>query len=99
MRLPRMADCRDCADPIRFVTMPTGKHMPVNPAPLGPLDRGRDSVGTVAAALAGHVLVGYVISHARGGDGRHPLRFRPHAATCTAARPATPEREPDPHLF
>lgn len=95
-RLPRMAECRDCTLPIRFVHMPSGKRMPVNPAPLRAND---DRAGGVAAHLAGGELHGYVITDQRPADARSPWRFRPHGATCEARgrpapAPAPPVEEP-----
>lgn len=91
--LPRMSDCRDCADPIRFVTnQATGRRIPVNPAPT------RDGSGGIAARLIrtpkGRDLVGYPITRDRGPDLHHPMRFTVHAATCKS-RPR-PAIKPDP---
>ena len=95
--LTPLAECRDCAEPIRFVRMiDTGKALPVNPKP--------GVIGTVAAhrmrGPLGVQLEGFVMSAGRSTKA-YPLRFNPHAATCEATRPATPQpaREPDPALF
>lgn len=94
-QLPRIHECRDCHNPIRFVTMPTGRRLPVNPKP--------GNTGTVAARLAGHDLQGYVISTDHPADPRYPLRFRPHFASCEArdhtTHPAPTETPADPALF
>lgn len=87
-RVP-LSDCRDCGDPILFVKMPTGRVIPVNPAP------GPD--GNVAAELIGSRLHGYVISAARPPAPRL-LRYRAHAATC-GSRPRKPPPPPEPTLF
>lgn len=95
--LPPLAECRDCAEPIRFVRMlDTGRAMPVNPKP--------SLTATVAAARTrgplGIALEGFVITPGRTTKA-HPLRFTPHAATCGARRPATTQPTPvsDPALF
>jgi hypothetical protein len=99
--LPRPSECRDCADPIRFVNLPSGKSLPVNPG-IAPAGR-----GTVAARLvmttAGRQLRGFVIAHDRQPDPHNPLRFTVHAATCKAlprntTEPARPV-EVDAPLF
>lgn len=82
-----MSECKDCADPVRFVKMTaTGRWMVVNPA--------ENVSGTVCAAKVGHELHGWVVSKthpARQGF----LRFTPHAATCSAIeRPEPPEPHP-----
>lgn len=91
--LPRLADCRDCGDPIRFVELDTGKALPVNPLP--------DPGGNVAAQLAGGRLYGFVISRDKQPRPTDQYRFRPHHATCTAVerKPSRPVPEPDPALF
>lgn len=94
--LPKLAECRDCAEPIRFVRMPSGRNMPVNPNP------GHDTRhGLVAAGLRAHTLTGYVITADRlGGDPRYPYRFTPHYVTCEAKKKHTPPTPaPDPGLF
>lgn len=97
-RLPALAECRDCAEPIRFVTMPAvdrdnpPRRMPVNPKPN---DR-----GTVAAALIGHELHGHVITAKSPAKPYEPYRFTPHPATCEARKSTTqPAPEPHPALF
>lgn len=100
--LPPLAECRDCHEPIRFVTMPPGpngtppRRMPVNPKP--------NDTGTVVTQRQrgplGITLAGYVVSKRRRQEAAYPLRFTPHHATCEAHQGApTPEREPDPALF
>lgn len=96
-RLTPLAECRDCAEPIRFVRMiNTGKNLPVNPKP--------GVAGTVAAHRTrgplGIGLEGYVLSTHRGSLAAYPLRFTPHAATCEARTVATkPAPAPAPTLF
>lgn len=96
--LPRLAECRDCTYPIRFVRMEgTGKALPVNP--LEAHER-----GTIAARFKrttlGTSLFGYVIAANRPGTSDYPHRFIPHYATCEAKRPATkPAPAPEPTLF
>lgn len=90
--LPPLAECRDCAEPIRFVRMiDTGCALPVNPKP--------SLTGTVAAARTrgplGITLEGFIIRAGRTTK-NHPLRFNPHPATCEATRPATPNPAPAP---
>lgn len=84
-----LAECRTCAEPIRFVQLATGSKMPVNPKP--------DDRGNVAARQVGRDLVGRVL---RRGDRQIPAGhdlYRPHFATCE--RPAKPKPAPDPGLF
>lgn len=94
--LPRLAECRHCHEPIRFVRMPSGRNMPVNPQPTKTA-----SYGHVAAALRGYTLTGYVITaDRREGDPRFPYRFTPHYSTCEAKKKhPTPSPAPDPALF
>lgn len=91
--LPRLYECRDCQDPIRFVRMrETGRALPVDPMP-------RDD-GTVFARLTAGQLVGAVTSRDHRPGPLDPYRFRPHHASCAArAAQAKPTREPDPALF
>jgi hypothetical protein len=92
---PRLCECRSCGDPIRFVQLPSGKAMPVNPL--------QNPAGNVAAIFRGGKLHGHVISkeHPAPLDWR---RYTAHYATCEA-KPAKPEKaptpalEPDPALF
>lgn len=85
--LPRPADCRACAEPIRFVELVNGKAVPVNPLPA---DKGR---GVIAARLVqtpkGRALRGFYTTPTRRGDHTHPLRFTPHHATCEARQHTT----------
>ena len=92
--LPRPGECRECAEPIRFVALDTGKLIPVNPLP-------NPERGNVAAHLAGGRLHGFVISRDRLPGPFDRLRFTPHAATCEAIdrTPKKPAPEPDPVLF
>jgi hypothetical protein len=97
IKLPPMAECRMCHDPIRFVRMKaTGKAMPVNPAP-------NPNRGTIAAHLAGGQLQGFVISKDNRPGPLDPFRFVPHYATCEEQRPksttTTPTTTPEPGLF
>jgi hypothetical protein len=97
--LPKLAECRDCHEPIRFVRMAdTGRALPVNPQP----DPQITGHGTVAARLAGGQLVGFVTTRDRLAGYTHPYRFRPHFATCEARakKKSTPTpSEPDQALF
>lgn len=87
--LPRLSECRDCHDPIRFVRMPSGKSMPVNPSP-------NPTSGTVAARLMGGVLVGFVITTDRRPGPLDSLRFVPHASTCEERTRTTSSTTPTP---
>lgn len=85
--LPRLAECRSCHDPIRFVRMrDTGRALPVNPRP------GAD--GNVSAHLVAGQLVGHVLSANRPPSPIDTYRFIAHYATCSAARPEGPAAEP-----
>lgn len=95
-RLPRISECRRCADPIRFVKLSTGSTIPVNPKP--------GDTGNVVAHLAGGRLIGYVISAEKPASASFPLRFVPHYATCPAEQSRKKAAEPaavvpDPSLF
>lgn len=92
-RFPRLYDCRDCHEPIRFVRMrDTGRLVPVNPVP--------DQAGTVFARLAGVALVGLVTSRDHRPGPLDPYRFVPHHATCEARKSSSkPPAEPHPALF
>lgn len=94
--LPRLAECRECADPIRFVRMTTsGRAMPVNPTPNP--DR-----GTIAARLVGGELLGFVISKDHRPSPLDSFRFVPHYATCEAQqkpKSTTPTPAADVPLF
>jgi hypothetical protein len=93
--LPRLAECRDCHEPIRFVKMETtGRNMPVNP-----LTNKSNNPGAVAASLRGSTMVGYVITLERPGDLRYPHRFTPHYATCRKHSTAPPTPAADTPLF
>lgn len=101
--LPRIAECRDCQAPIRFVRMTTtGRSMPVNPKP----DPSADHPGAVAATLRGSQLVGFVITRDHLPGPLDLYRFRPHYASCekrsTKSTTTTTHPEPvhpDPALF
>lgn len=88
--LPRPSECRWCTQPIRFVLVETG-HVPVNPLPA------KNGTGTISARLvmtsAGRQLRGHVLTAPRARDPHNPLRFTPHADTCTD-RPAPPPPPP-----
>lgn len=86
-QLPRLSECRDCHEPIRFVKLPNGSTLPVNPA-LNPK-------GNVAARLIGGNLHGFVISRDRLPGPLDGLRFYPHHATCEAID-RTPKTAPAP---
>lgn len=84
-----LAECRTCAEPIRFVQLNTGSKMPVNPKP--------DDRGNVAAKQVDRDLVGRVL---RRGDHQIPAGhqlYRPHFATCE--RPKAKPKPEDPGLF
>lgn len=94
--LPRITECRDCQQPIRFVSMESGRNMPVNPAPRGAFPR----IGHVAARLNGHRLEGFVVTRERQPGPAHRHYFTPHYSTCAKGKkPTTPTTEPDPALF
>lgn len=86
-----MSQCRHCYGPIRFVTLDSGKPIPVEPHPA--VDR-----GTVAAQMRGRRLVGYVISQAK------PLlpgfqTFVVHRARCKPDAPRVPASQRPASLF
>lgn len=87
----RLADCRNCHEPIRFVRLDTGKSLPVNPLP--------DAAGTVQTRRIGRELHGAVVY--RGTDPQGTFRMMPHPATCTERRAnrRTPPPAPPPALF
>lgn len=91
--LPRLSECRDCADPIRFVRMEsTGRALPVDPSPT--------PRGTVAATLRSGRFYGYIITQDRLGNPAYAYRFVPHHASCEARKtPKKPAPEPHPALF
>lgn len=91
LRRVRLGECRDCGDPIRFVRLPTGRLMPVNPR--------ENTAGNVAASISGNDLVGFVIAKDHRPGPLTPYRFMPHAATCPEKKPSKPPTEPDPALF
>lgn len=72
----RLAECRECREPIRFVSLGAGRKIPVNPKP--------DPSGTVATRTIGGDLIGRVI----GARSRPPMPrevlYRVHFATCEA---------------
>lgn len=84
-----LSECRECAEPIRFVALDTGKALPVNPMP--------NSSGNVCARRIGSKLHGYVVSKTHGPDPLF-LRFMPHHATCEERQSNKP-RPADPALF
>lgn len=95
MNLPKLSECRSCHEPIRFVRMPSGRAMPVNPAPTNRVD-----MGNVVARVVAGSLEGYVISLDRGPSPAYSLRFTPHYATCSERKPAAkPAPPPDAPLF
>lgn len=92
--LPRPGECRDCHEPIRFVSLDSGRMMPVNPLPS------TEGKGSIAARQSGYRLEGFVICRDRLSDPRYPLRFTAHYATCIEQRPQRPAApEPDVPLF
>lgn len=97
LRRVRLAECRECGLPMRFVllTTTTNRAMPVNARP--------DERGNVAAHLEGTRLVGFVISKDHRPGPYDPYRFMPHAATCEARKKkkqsSKPTPEPEPRLF
>lgn len=87
--LPRLAECRDCHEPIRFVRV--GKSaLPVNPLP--------GDHGNVCALIVAGQLHGYVISKTRPWDPKY-LRFMPHHATCGKGKNRAKAAPEDPGLF
>lgn len=91
LRRVRMAECRDCAMPIRFVRLPTGRLIPVDPR--------EHQAGNVAASLSGDNLVGFVISKEHRPGPLTPYRFMPHAATCSERKPEPAPKPADPALW
>lgn len=91
LRRVRLAECQECAEPIRFVRLPTGRLMPVNPR--------ENPDGNVAAALSGDNLAGFVISADHKPGPLTPYRFMTHYATCSERKPSNPPTEPPPALF
>lgn len=92
LRRVRLGECRDCAEPIRFVRLPTGRLIPVNPR--------ENTAGNVAASLSGTDLVGFVISKDHRPGPLTPYRFMPHVVTCSERKPSTQPTTPaDPALF
>jgi len=87
----RLFECRDCADPIVFVSLDTGSRIPVQPRP--------NPAGNVAARPTAGRLYGYVVAAAKPLRPGYELRL-PHAAVCRS-RPrrepaATPQPAPEP---
>lgn len=93
LRKVRLAECRDCSLPIRFVQLDTGRLMPVDPR--------EHAAGNVAASLSGNRLVGFVISRDHRPGPLTPYRFRPHQASCPerASKASTTPTPADPALF
>lgn len=89
----RLAECRDCAGPVVWITLDTGSRMMLDPLPL---DHG-DERGNVAGRVVGGRLHGWVVSKAHP-IGVHMLRMRPHVATCPAVPRKSAEALP-PTLF
>lgn len=87
LRRIRLAECRDCHEPIRFVRLNTGSLIPVNPR--------ENPSGSVAASINAMGLVGFVISKDHRPGPLTPYRFMPHAATCSERKPE-PKAAPDP---
>ena len=82
----RLAECRDCADPIVFAQLDTGSRIPLNPLP--------HAAGNVAVRLVGGSLYGYVVAGDKPYRPDHD-RMMPHAATCRS-RPKREAATPDP---
>jgi len=100
--LPRLSECRACADPIRFVRLDSGSLMPVNPKPGATGTVCARLVMSLSSAVGGKELRGYVISRERPADPSWPYRFVVHHATCSERTPAAapkPAPAPDPALF
>lgn len=88
----RMADCQECAVPIVFALLDTGKRIPLNPLP--------DPKGNVACRIVGGNLRGFVVSRDRLPGAAHPVRMIPHFSTCEARKPSPKPAAPaDPALF
>lgn len=85
----RMSDCRECADPIVWAMLDTGKRIPLNPLP-------NPDKGNVACRVVGGNLHGYVISKDHPADPLF-LRMVPHFSTCEARTQSS--RPADPALF
>lgn len=90
----RLAECKDCHEPIRFVQLDGGGVMPVDPMP--------NAAGNVCAIRVLNRLHGFVIKRDRPADPTR-WRFMPHHATCEERRrkapPAAPPPDPEPTLF
>lgn len=89
-----MSTCRNCYATISFVSLDTGKALPINPVP--------DPTGNVIAKRAGTKLRGYVESREkpfRENEGFR--RYRPHHADChtEAERPRVARAEAPAPLF
>ena len=89
----RLSECRECAAPIVFARLDSGRCIPLNPIP--------DPKGNVACRMSGGRLVGFVISRDRLPGPLDSFRMVPHHATCeernrVVKRPAEP---PPPSLF
>lgn len=100
--LPRLSECRECHDPIRFVKLDTSKAMPVNPKPGYTGSVCARLVMAIGSATGGKELRGFVISRERPADPSWPYRFVPHYATCSERKPepsTKPAPAPDPALF
>ena len=90
--LPPRAECKECANPIVFARLDTGKLIPLDPMPTGR--------GNVAVMKIGNQLHGYVISAAHPFQDARYQRAMPHAATCPDRKgPEKAKPEPDPSLF
>lgn len=91
----RLAECRACTLPIRFVTLTSGKKMPVNPKPN---DRGNVATRLIAGELHGRV----VGPRSKPADHREVL-YMAHFATCDGRPKKQPTKapavEPEPSLF
>lgn len=93
-RRGRLAECRSCTLPIRFVQLGTGNKMPVNPKP--------NPAGNVATRLIGGQLHGRVVGARSRPAVPGEVLYMAHFATCDGRpkkQPAKAPAEPDAALF
>jgi hypothetical protein len=82
------ASCDDCQARIVYITMPTGRRVPVDPIP--------NDEGTVCGRLIGTQLHGYVISKDHPWEKPY-TRYVAHFATCSdrpRPKPKPPAEDP-----
>lgn len=93
--VPPRHECRDCAAPIVFARLDSGKAIPLDPMP--------NPRGNVACQLIAGRLHGHVLSETRPypyGNLTDAVRMTPHAATCPERKgPAKAKPVPDAPLF